>query len=84
MSVVNEVRLKHLKDIPKSKDWIFWTFNSDIIPPVLKIKLVSEEEITGTFKDIIAKRHTRSGDNEDPEEDYEFEEINNGNIARRV
>lgn len=84
MSVVNEVRAKHLKDIPKSKDWLFWTFNSDILPPVKKMKLVSEEEISGTFKDVVAKRHTRSGDNEDPEEDYEFEEINSRNVATRT
>ena len=84
MSVVNEVRAKHLKDVPKSKDWLFWTKHTDINPPVLKMKLVSEEEITGTFKDIINKRHTRSGENEDPEEDYEFEEVNSRNVAAKT
>jgi hypothetical protein len=84
MSVVYEVRAKHLRDIPKSQNWLFWTYNKDTLKPVKKMKLVSEEEISGTFKNIVAKRHTRSGENEDPDEDYEFEEINSRNVARKT
>ena len=78
IDVFYKIRERHLREIPTSGEWEFWV--AQPIKDQQKIELPkdlrNETEISGLYKDLIAGRHTRSGDNEDPEEDYQFEEIN--------
>jgi hypothetical protein len=67
-----------LKEFKNAKNWEFYTF-VDKRDSLNKIDLVDEKVITGTFKDLVAGRTTRSGDNE-PEDDYE-EVIKNKNLV---
>lgn len=69
LNILFTIREKHLKEIKKANNWEFYTY-VDKSNSLNKIDLVDEKVITGTFKDLVAGRTTRSGDNE-PEDDYE-------------
>lgn len=69
LNIVLTIRDKHLKDFKNAKNWEIYISNNNK-QSLNKIDLVDEKTITGTFKDLVAGRSTRSGDNE-PEENYE-------------
>jgi hypothetical protein len=74
LNIVFTIRKKHLKDIKNAKNWDFYTF-IDERESLNKIDLVDEKSITGTFKDLVAGRTTRSGDNEDTMDSENYEEV---------
>lgn len=64
LNILKAIRTKYLEKYPAiAPDWEIYTFeplgNSEN-----EIELVSQEEIQGTFKDLVAYKHTRSGDND--------------------
>lgn len=63
LNILFTVREDHKKRFKNAKNWEFYTHQKQGVS-LREIELVPEEEIKGTFKDLKAGRHTRSGDNE--------------------
>lgn len=63
LNILLTIREKHLKQHKAAGKWEFYTFQK-VIGSVKKIELINENEITGTFKELVSGKHTRSGDNE--------------------
>ena len=77
LNIVFAIHKNHLERYKKKAEkWDFWTYQKqhESINP---IELVSEKEIKGTFKDLVAGKHTRSGENEGTDDMYEFVALGN-------
>jgi hypothetical protein len=70
LSIVYTIREDHLKRHKKSSNWEMYSFQK-LYPSLKNIDLIPEEEIKGTFKDLVVGKHTRSGENEEDDEEYE-------------
>ena len=67
LNIIKTIQTKYLEKYSSvAKNWEFYT-HQNIGESTKQIDLVSEEQIKGTFKDLIAHKHTRSGDNDDKE-----------------
>lgn len=73
LSIVYTIREDHLHRHKKADSWVIYS-HQKLHPSLKPIQLVSEKDISGTFKDLEAGRSTRSKQNEPeegPDEEYE-------------
>jgi hypothetical protein len=63
LNILKSINKKHLEQHKYAYKWEFFTFQN-LQESLNPIELVSEDTIKGTFKDLIAGKHTRSGDND--------------------
>ena len=87
LNICFTIRENHLKRYTQADKWEFWTLNTHNLrsKSLTSIELVSEDEISGSFKKLLVGKHnTRASNIEEDDESELYEDFVKKNIRSRV